>query len=299
MAAKKATPQNDATGDATSDATSGDSTEAQSETAPKKRAARKRSTGKTASASTRSRKTAAKPDGRKPRASAKTDAATATAEAEPESAPVAEEKHAESPKKPANIARPRTRLEKIYASEVAPTLVSEFGYKNPMEIPWPVKIVLNTGIGEVIGVQGRLNMDIVARATADLATITGQQPIVTKAKKSIANFKLRDGMPIGVTVTLRDLKMWQFLDRLVNIALPRVRDFHGVSRTSFDGRGNYALGLRDQIVFPEIDYNQIDRLRGLQVNIVTSARNDEEARRLLELLGMPFARIEDRVPAAV
>ena len=195
--------------------------------------------------------------------------------------------------------RLKSRLEQVYANEVVPALLSDFGYKNPMETPRPTKIVLNIGIGEVIGIAGRLNMDIVQRASDDLATITGQHPVVTKAKKSIANFKLRDGMPVGVTVTLRDLKMWQFLDRLVNIALPRVRDFHGVSRTSFDGRGNYALGLTEQIIFPEIDYNQIDRLRGLQVNIVTSARNDEEARRLLELLGMPFVRIEDRVPAAV
>ncbi len=294
MADKEATPQSDTTSDAT---------EEQPEAAPKKRATRKQSTGKAASTSTRSRKPAATSGGRKPRASAKAEPDTATAEAEresaSESAPAAEEKQAKSPKKSTITTRPKTRLEQAYASEVAPTLLSEFGYKNSMEIPRPTKIVLNIGIGEVIGVQGRLNMDIVTRATADLATITGQAPVVTKAKKSIANFKLRDGMPVGVTVTLRDLKMWQFLDRLVNIALPRVRDFHGVSRTSFDGRGNYALGLTDQIVFPEIDYNRIDRLRGLQVNIVTSARNDEEARRLLELLGMPFARVEDRVPAAV
>jgi large subunit ribosomal protein L5 len=290
VADKEATPKNDATSDAT---------EEQSEAAPKKRAAGKRGTGKTASGSTRSRKTAAKSGGRKPRASAKAAPDAPAAETGSESAPAAEEKQAQNPKKPTITARPRTRLEQAYASEVTPTLLSEFGYKNPMEIPRPVKIVLNIGIGEVIGVQGRLNMDIVQRAQDDLATITGQHPVVTKAKKSIANFKLRDGMPVGVTVTLRDLKMWQFLDRLLNIALPRVRDFHGVSRTSFDGRGNYALGLTDQIVFPEIDYNRIDRLRGLQVNIVTSARNDEEARRLLELLGMPFARVVDQVPAAV
>ena len=293
MADKEATPENDAASEATADAT-----EEQPKTAPKKRAARK-PTPKAGSQAASSKKPAAKSGSRKPRPSAKSVGEAATAEAEPDSSPVAEEKPAKVPRAAAFTARPRTRLEQAYASEVAPTLLSEFGYENPMEIPRPTKIVLNIGIGEVIGVQGRLNMDIVTRATADLATITGQAPVVTKAKKSIANFKLRDGMPVGVTVTLRDLKMWQFLDRLVNIALPRVRDFHGVSRTSFDGRGNYSLGLTDQIVFPEIDYNRIDRLRGLQVNIVTSARNDEEARRLLELLGMPFARIEDRVPAAV
>ena len=296
MADNEATAKNDASSEATADAT-----EEQPGAAPKKRAARK-STSKADNRAAASKKPAAKSAGRKPRASAKSDGKAATAEVEPDSAPVApvaENKPAKAPETAPITARPRTRLEQAYASEVAPILLSEFGYKNQMEVPRPTKIVLNIGIGEVIGVQGRLNMDIVTRATADLATITGQAPVVTKAKKSIANFKLRDGMPVGVTVTLRDLKMWQFLDRLVNIALPRVRDFHGVSRTSFDGRGNYALGLTDQIVFPEIDYNRIDRLRGLQVNIVTSARNDEEARRLLELLGMPFARIEDRVPAAV
>ena len=277
MADKEATPENDAASEATADAT-----EEQPKTAPKKRAARK-PTPKAGSQAASSKKPVAKSGSRKPRPSAKSVGEAATAEAEPDSSPVAEEKPAKAPRAAAITARPRTRLEQAYASEVAPTLLSEFGYENPMEIPRPTKIVLN----------------IVTRATADLATITGQAPVVTKAKKSIANFKLRDGMPVGVTVTLRDLKMWQFLDRLVNIALPRVRDFHGVSRTSFDGRGNYSLGLTDQIVFPEIDYNRIDRLRGLQVNIVTSARNDEEARRLLELLGMPFARIEDRVPAAV
>lgn len=295
MADKEATPDN------VNDTATDDAAEEQPEAAPKKRATRKRSTAKAASSSAKSKKPAAKASGSKTSAKAKSDpeAADDAGEQESDSAPVAEKKQARAPEKSVNVARPKTRLEQAYASEVVPTLLSEFGYKNPMEVPRPTKIVLNTGIGEVIGAQGRLNMDIVTRATADLAIITGQAPIVTKAKKSIANFKLRDGMPVGVTVTLRGLKMWQFLDRLVNIALPRVRDFHGVSRTSFDGRGNYALGLRDQIVFPEIDYNQIDRLRGLQVNIVTTARNDEEARRLLELLGMPFARIEDRVPAAV
>ena len=185
----------------------------------------------------------------------------------------------------------------MYLDEIKTTLERDFGYKNPMEIPKPTKIVLNIGVGgESIQGMGRQNLDIVQKAQEDLTQITGQHAVITKSRKSIANFKLRDGMPVGVTVTLRGLKMWQFLDRLVNAALPRVRDFHGVSRNSFDGRGNYALGLREQIIFPEIDYNRVDRIRGLQVNIITSARNDEEARRLLELLGMPFVRVEDAVP---
>lgn len=205
----------------------------------------------------------------------------------------------EEAEKPVTVARPKTRLETKYADEVIGTLRSEFGITNPMRVPKPEKIILNIGMGEVItGTgQGRLNMDVIQKAQDDLAAITGQHPVVTKAKKSIANYRLREGMPIGVTVTLRGLRMWQFLDRLVSVALPRVRDFHGVSRTSFDGRGNYSLGLREQIIFPEIDYNRIDRLRGLQVTIVTSAPNDEEARRLLELLGMPFARVD--APVAV
>ena len=283
MADKEATPTNEENEAAPETPESkGDATEEQPKAAPKKRAAKK---------------PAAKASGSKPRDSAKADDDGAAEEAEADSAPV--EKPEKAEKRGPVVPRLKSRLEQVYANEVVPALLSDFGYENPMETPRPTKIVLNIGIGEVIGIAGRLNMDIVQRASDDLATITGQHPVVTKAKKSIANFKLRDGMPVGVTVTLRDLKMWQFLDRLVNIALPRVRDFHGVSRTSFDGRGTYALGLTEQIVLPEIDYNQIDRLRGLQVNIVTSARNDEEARRLLELLGMPFVRIEDRVPAAV
>jgi large subunit ribosomal protein L5 len=206
---------------------------------------------------------------------------------------------AKKAEKPVIVARPKSRLETMYSDEVVDTLRSDFGITNPMRVPKPKKIILNIGMGEVItGTgQGRLNMDVIQKAQDDLAAITGQHPVVTKAKKSIANYRLREGMPIGVMVTLRGLRMWQFLDRLVSVALPRVRDFHGVSRNSFDGRGNYSLGLREQIIFPEIDYNRIDRLRGLQVTIVTSAPNDEEARRLLELLGMPFARVD--APVAV
>jgi large subunit ribosomal protein L5 len=176
------------------------------------------------------------------------------------------------------------RLLSLYRSEVAPVLTREFGYANPLQLPNLEKIIVNIGLGEAID-----NSNAIDAATADLATITGQKPIVNRAKKSIANFKLRAGMPVGASVTLRADRMWQFYDRLVNVALPRVRDFRGTSRNSFDGNGNYSLGLSEQVVFPEIDYNQIDRLRGLQVAIVTTARTDEEGRRLLELLGMPFA----------
>lgn len=180
------------------------------------------------------------------------------------------------------------RLKTLYRDEVTPGLLREFGYTNPMQVPKPTKIVLNIGIGEAID-----NRNALDAALGDLTTIAGQRPIIQRARKSISNFKLREGMQVGITVTLRAQRMWDFLDRLVNLTLPRVRDFHGISRRSFDGRGNYSLGIVEQIVFPEIDYNLIDRLRGLQVNIVTSAKTDEEGRRLLELLGMPFERIED------
>ena len=191
-------------------------------------------------------------------------------------------------RKPAVEARPKPRLHQRYIEEAMPALRQEFGYTNPMQAPKPVKIVLNIGLGEALQ-----NSNAVEAAAGDLASITGQRPVVTHARKSIANYRLRAGMAIGATVTLRDSRMWQFLDRLVNVALPRVRDFHGVSRNSFDGRGNYSLGISEQIVFPEIDYNRIDRLRGLQVTIVTSAKTDEEALRLLELLGMPYARVTE------
>ena len=176
------------------------------------------------------------------------------------------------------------RLLSRYRLEVTSVLTREFGYTNPMQLPVLDKIIVNIGLGEAID-----NSNSLDAATGDIATITGQKPIVNRAKKSIANFKLREGMPIGASVTLRSHRMWQFYDRLVSVALPRVRDFRGTNRNSFDGNGNYSLGLSEQVVFPEIDYNQIDRLRGLQVAIVTTARTDEEGRRLLELLGMPFA----------
>jgi large subunit ribosomal protein L5 len=178
-----------------------------------------------------------------------------------------------------------SRMREHYTESVVPALMKEFEYANPMQVPRLHKITLNIGIGEAIA-----NAKALDAAVADLTTIAGQKPIVTRAKKSIAAFRVRTGMPVGVTVTLRGERMWDFLDRLVNAALPRLRDFHGVSTRSFDGRGNYTLGLREQLLFPEIDYDKIDKVRGLEVTVVTSARTDEEARRLLELLGMPFQR---------
>jgi large subunit ribosomal protein L5 len=177
------------------------------------------------------------------------------------------------------------RLKQLYREQVVPALMREFGYRNVMEVPRLVKISVNVGLGEAVQ-----NPKGVEAATNDIALITGQKPVVTRAKKSIAAFKVRRGMPIGVTVTLRGDRMWEFLDRLINAALPRIRDFPGVPPDSFDGRGNYSLGIREQIIFPEIEYDKIDKVRGLQVNIITTARTDEEGKRLLELLGMPFAR---------
>ncbi len=176
-------------------------------------------------------------------------------------------------------------LKEKYRDEIAPRLREEFAYKNVMQIPRIEKIVVNVGMGEALQ-----NAKALDAATQDVATITGQRPVVTRARKSIATFKLRAGNPIGVKVTLRGERMYAFLDRLVNVALPRQRDFRGVPRDSFDGRGNYTLGLREQIVFPEINYDQVDRVRGLEITVVTSAPTDEEARRLLELFGMPFER---------
>ena len=180
-------------------------------------------------------------------------------------------------------------MQDLYREQAYPALQNEFNYANPMEVPKLTKIVLNIGMGEA-----RENTRSLDTASADLATITGQKPVITKAKKSIANFRIRDGMPIGVMVTLRGRRMYEFFDRLVNAALPRIRDFRGCPSEAFDGRGNYSLGVREQLIFPEIDYDQIDRIRGMQINIGTSAKNDEEGKRLLELLGMPFARAEGR-----
>ncbi len=178
------------------------------------------------------------------------------------------------------------RLRERYTSEVLPALQKEFEYGNVMQVPRVHKAVVNIGMGEAI----RDNKTLEA-AVRDVSTITGQRPVVTKAKKSIAGFHLREGMQIGITVTLRGERMYEFLDRLINIALPRVRDFRGVPDKGFDGRGNYTIGLREQLIFPEIDYDKIDRVRGMEVTVVTSARTDPEARRLLELLGVPFQRV--------
>jgi large subunit ribosomal protein L5 len=179
------------------------------------------------------------------------------------------------------------RLQEKYREEIVPELMKEFNYSNVMQVPKLEKIVVNVGLGEAVS-----NAKAIESAVSDLSAITGQRPVVTRAKKSIAAFKLRAGMPIGATVTIRGQRMYEFLDRLVSITLPRIRDFRGVSPNSFDGRGNYTLGLREQIAFPEIDYDRIDKARGLEVSLVTTAKNDEEGRRLLALLGMPFARIE-------
>jgi large subunit ribosomal protein L5 len=177
------------------------------------------------------------------------------------------------------------RLKTRYDEEIRPTLVNELKYDNVMQAPKLEKIVVNIGIGEAIQ-----NAKALDAATGDLQAITGQKPITKKAKKSIAQFRLREGMTVGIMVTLRGDRMYEFLDRLVNAALPRIRDFQGVPTRSFDGRGNYSLGLREQLVFPEIDYDKIDKLRGMEITMVTSARTDQEGRRLLELLGVPFAR---------
>jgi large subunit ribosomal protein L5 len=172
-----------------------------------------------------------------------------------------------------------------YLKEVVPALRKEFNYSNPMQVPAINKVVVNIGMGEAI--QNAKAMDA---AISDLATITGQRPVITRAKRSVAAFKLREGMQIGCMVTLRGERMYYFLDKLMNVALPRLRDFQGVSPDAFDGRGNYTLGLREQLVFPEIDYDKIDKVRGMEVSIVTTARNDEEGRELLKLMGMPFRK---------
>ena len=175
------------------------------------------------------------------------------------------------------------RLKSRYLSEVAPALQKEFGYTNVMAIPKIEKIVVNMGLGEATQ-----NAKIVDTGADEVARVTGQKPVVTRAKKSIAQFKVRKGMPIGAMVTLRGERMWEFLDRLIAVALPRVRDFRGVSPRGFDGRGNYTLGLKDQLLFPEIDYMKVDKARGMNISVVTTAKSDQESRKLLQLLGMPF-----------
>ena len=178
-----------------------------------------------------------------------------------------------------------TRLKEIYQNEIVEALMKKFGYKNIMQVPKIEKVVINMGIGEA-----KENVKILDAAASDLQTITGQKPVITKAKKSIANFKIREGMPIGCKVTLRGDRMYEFVDRLINLALPRVRDFRGVNPNAFDGRGNYALGIKEQLIFPEIEYDKIDKIRGMDIIFVTTARTDGEARELLAQFNMPFAK---------
>jgi len=178
-----------------------------------------------------------------------------------------------------------SRLKDLYYNEIQEQMTKKFGYTNVMQVPKLDKIVVNMGVGEA-----KENEKLLEAAAKDMATITGQKPVITKAKKSIANFKIREGMPIGCKVTLRGDRMYEFLDRLVNLALPRVRDFRGVNPNSFDGRGNYALGIKEQLIFPEIEYDKIDKVRGMDIVFTTTAKTDEEARELLRLFNMPFAR---------
>ncbi len=178
-----------------------------------------------------------------------------------------------------------TRMKAKYSQEVAPALMKKFSYKSPMQIPRIEKVVVNVGAGEA-----KDNTKMMDAIVSDIKTITGQAPIVTHARKSVANFKLREGMPVGVKVTLRGTRMWEFIDRFFNVALPRVRDFRGISPDSFDGRGNYAVGIKEQLIFPEIDYDKIDKIRGMNIVICTTAQTDEEARELLTLIGAPFVR---------
>lgn len=177
------------------------------------------------------------------------------------------------------------RLKDMYKEEIVPAMLKEFSYANVMQVPKITKVVVNVGLGEALQ-----NAKALERASGDVMTITGQKPVITRAKKSIATFRLREGNPIGVKVTLRGTRMWDFLDRLLNISLARQRDFRGVSPDAFDGRGNYTLGLAEQLVWPEIEYDKIDKVRGMEINIVTTAESDEEGRRLLDLMGMPFRR---------
>ncbi|MBR1506513.1 MAG: 50S ribosomal protein L5 [Eubacterium sp.] len=178
-----------------------------------------------------------------------------------------------------------SRLKDTYENEIKTEMIKKFGYKNVMQVPKLEKIVINMGVGEA-----RDNAKVLESAVKDLTEISGQKPVITKAKKSIANFKLREGMPIGCKVTLRGDRMYEFADRLINLALPRVRDFRGVSADAFDGRGNYALGIKEQIIFPEIEYDKVDKVRGMDIIFVTTARTDEESRELLRLFGMPFKK---------
>ena len=247
---------------------------------PARKASAPKATGATRAPKASAKATTAKATTRAPKAArAETDAkpaATKAAKAENrEAAPAASNGAYRQPE--------YHGLHRRYREEVAPALQREFGYGNTMQIPRVVKVVVNIGLGEAIA-----NAKALDAAVGDLATITGQKPIVTRAKRSIAQFRLRTGMPIGAKVTLRGQRMYDFLERTMNLALPRIRDFRGIPTRSFDGRGNFSVGLKEQLVYPEIDYDKIDRLRGLEISIVTTAKTDEEGRKLLELLGMPF-----------
>jgi len=250
---------------------------------------RSRTTAKTETTAAEAEVAEAKPKRRRTTAKTETAAAEAeVAEAKPaQGRRGASEADEEQPEEeaPAVQVRPQPRMQEKLRSEVGPALMQEFGYTSPMQIPRLTKVVVNIGLGEAL-----TNARAIENASGDIALITGQRPVTNRARKSVAGFKVREGMPIGASVTLRGRRMYEFLDRLVSSALPRIRDFQGLSRDSFDGRGNYSLGIREQIIFPEIDYNSIDRIRGLQIAIVTTAPNDREGLRLLELLGMPFTR---------
>lgn len=237
--------------------------------------------GKSAAKKPAAKKTPAKKPTAKKTASTTTEAGTKSAKPD-----VSESAKSKKPAFVVNV----PRMKQVYRDDVVAVLIRDFGYGNPMQVPTIDKIVVNIGLGEALD-----SNSAVGAATGDLQKITGQKPMENRARMSIANFKLREGSVIGTSVTLRGYRMWQFFDRFVNITLPRTRDFRGISRTAFDGRGNYSLGMRDQSTFPEIDYNEIDRMRGLQVTIVTTARTDEEGRRLLELLGMPFMHVDEPV----
>ncbi|MBI2866784.1 MAG: 50S ribosomal protein L5 [Chloroflexi bacterium] len=226
---------------------------------------------------------AKQPKGKKP-----AEARPEKAAAKKEAAPSTEAKKPQAKKEeaaPARIPPPPPRLKERFFKSVVPTMMTEFSYKNPMQVPRLQKIVLNVGLGEA-----KENAKAIENMQRDLSTIAGQRPVVTKAKMAISAFKIRKGMPIGLMVTLRGNRMYEFLDRLVNASLPRIRDFSGVKTTSFDGRGNYSMGIKEHVIFPEIDYTSVDKIRSLQVTMTISGANDHASRRLLELLGMPFAR---------
>ena len=257
----------------------------EAEAAAQKAAPKRRSTSRRASGANAAKSSAGQTGKGSKAAAGKAPAAksgTSRRRSSPKKEPEAETPEVEQPQ-----SRPLPRIQIKYREEVAPALIQEFEYTTPMQVPALSKIVLNMGLGEALE-----NNRAIESATRDLTLISGQQPVTTRARKSIAGFKLREGMPIGVMVTLRGRRMYEFFDRLVSSALPRIRDFRGISREAFDGRGNYSLGIREHVIFPEIEYNTIDRIRGLQVVIVTTARTDREGLRLLEELGVPLTRSE-------